>query len=805
MIFTHEITLDITFNEIKIINLKQYTKDSFLLHVNLTDRGEPFCADKNNLICQFKMKTPDDKCIFTDGIINDDGSVDISIPEKACLTAGSGTAEIIFVTSEIVAKANSASAGTNKPLDSSDTESVGDSVTGYGTHPQDGAVFATMNLSVNIVASSYHNDYITSSDDFDALHSALLAANKTYDRVMTSANASADAAAQHEGNARTAENNAKTSESNAADFASAAGTSANAASGSALMAQSYAVGGSGLSERKNENNDCAKHYCEEANKEAHKSSDSALLAKSYAVGGTGIERPDNNKTEAEDNAEYYCKQAEFYYLQAQDAKNSLDGALRPMGTVSFEELLTLTGVQTGDMYNISNQFTTNDQFREGPGLTIPLGANVYKTGNGEWDVLAGSPVTGVKGHSETSYRKGNVNITPANIGLGNVDNTADSSKNVATAKRLTVEADNFKQGTDLPSTYPRGATVFFSNNPANKFNGIAYCTIHTIKGYNNMACIQFLYPYSNRADKFYFREALYNADAWRDWQEVITSANIGSQSVSYATSAGSANKATQDGDGNVIKDSYAVRKIITGGDFHDMVTPGLYGMKRCSNTPNDEEYCALLVLTSDTGGYVEQIAFVEGSEDIYICNLYNGNTWSEWKQLYVEGNITTGIKKDIVDIIYPIGSIYMSVNSTSPATLFGGTWVRWGNGRVAVGVDTSQTEFSTVEKTGGAKTHTLTTSEIPSHSHTVPSQTINSNRDGEHQHQIKFERNATSTGTRTRIASGGTESSASFTENSGAHSHTVTVPQQSTQNTGSGNAHNNLQPYITCYMWKRTA
>lgn len=48
--------------------------------------------------------------------------------------------------------------------------------------------------------------------------------------------------------------------------------------------------------------------------------------------------------------------------------------------------------------------------------------------------------------------------------------------------------------------------------------------------------------------------------------------------------------------------------------------------------------------------------------------------------------------------IYPVGSIYMSVNNTSPASLFGGTWQSWGSGRVPISVNTSDSEFSTVEK-----------------------------------------------------------------------------------------------------------
>ncbi len=124
----------------------------------------------------------------------------------------------------------------------------------------------------------------------------------------------------------------------------------------------------------------------------------------------------------------------------------------------------------------------------------------------------------------------------------------------AAADHKHIQGDNWRQGTDLPSTYPKGETIFFSNNPANKFNGLSYCTVHTIKGYsdNVPACIQFIYPYNDHADKYYFREALYNNNTWRSWYEIITSANISTQSVT---------KATQDGNGNNIVNTYAKKSI----------------------------------------------------------------------------------------------------------------------------------------------------------------------------------------------------------------------------------------------------
>ena len=145
------------------------------------------------------------------------------------------------------------------------------------------------------------------------------------------------------------------------------------------------------------------------------------------------------------------------------------------------------------------------------------------------------------------------------------------AEHFATADHGHTQVDNWRQGTDLPSTYPKGETIFFSNNPTNKFNGITYCTVHTIKGYidNVPACIQFIYPYNTNGDRYYFREALYNNDAWRSWYEVITSANIGSQSVSHANTATSATKATQDGNGRVIASTYLP---LTGGTISGAVT-----------------------------------------------------------------------------------------------------------------------------------------------------------------------------------------------------------------------------------------
>ena len=148
-------------------------------------------------------------------------------------------------------------------------------------------------------------------------------------------------------------------------------------------------------------------------------------------------------------------------------------------------------------------------------------------------------------------------------------------------------------------------------------------------------------------------------------------------------------------------------------------------------------------------------------------------------------------EKDIVDLIYPVGSIYMSVKSTNPATLFGGTWVRWGNGRVPVGVDTSQKEFNSVEKIGGEKTHRLTEDEMPAHQHFAD------NNNGE-------EKLTGNIGNMGFSASSDEGASYCYTLDWGYRSRRTDTGIK-TAAAGGGDPHNNLQPYITCYMWKRTA
>lgn len=155
---------------------------------------------------------------------------------------------------------------------------------------------------------------------------------------------------------------------------------------------------------------------------------------------------------------------------------------------------------------------------------------------------------------------------------------------------------------------------------------------------------------------------------------------------------------------------------------------------------------------------------------------------------FVAGSVLTAAQLNgLVDSLqHPIGAILEFKVATNPATLLGyGTWAAYGSGRVTVAIDAGQTEFDTLEETGGAKTHTLSTPEIPAHSHGVS--------DPGHAHSTGDfgAANASAGGAVNALNGGGSTS----TEVTG-----VTI-----QNAGGGGAHNNLQPYIVVYRWVRTA
>lgn len=239
------------------------------------------------------------------------------------------------------------------------------------------------------------------------------------------AKASENAAKASETAAKTSETNAKASETAAAKSATAAEASESnakvsetSASQSAATATSEAASASQSASTATDKANIATQKATEIIGKAESAADSATKAQSYAVGGTG-----SREGEDSDNAKYY-------FEQVKDVSEAIKGGLQPRGTVAFADLPALADVSTGWMFNISDEFTTTDDFKEGAGNVIPAGANIYKTSDEKWDVLAGTPVTGIKGVNEDSFRRGNVELTAENVGA--VATGGDTAENTAT-------------------------------------------------------------------------------------------------------------------------------------------------------------------------------------------------------------------------------------------------------------------------------------------------------------------------------------------------------------------------------------
>ena len=170
----------------------------------------------------------------------------------------------------------------------------------------------------------------------------------------------------------------------------------------------------------------------------------------------------------------------------------------------------------------------------------------------------------------------------------------------------------------------------------------------------------------------------------------------------------------------------------------------------------------------------------------------------------------TYIKRtDLLNSIYPIGAIYMSTSSANPGTLFGGTWTEWGNGRVPVGINTSDGDFNSVEKTGGEKTVNLYHSHtVNSHNHTTENHTLTVNEMPSHTHGLSVNvgmRQVYGVGSAWGYASATNELYVKSAGGGGAHNHGSTGDASPGTSSNLSTTQSIIQPYITCYMWKRTA
>ena len=266
---------------------------------------------------------------------------------------------------------------------------------------------------------------------------------------------------------------------------------------------------------------------------------------------------------------------------------------------------------------------------------------------------------------------------------------------------------------------------------------------------------------------------------------------------------------------------------------------GLYEDKKLqSGYDIDNLYLSKIkIKVTDLAGNFKEYKFTEKQLDNAYKGLYNliNNKYNEINEKNEDYEL------NFLDKTYPVGSLYISENNTNPSEILGGTWERYGNGKTLVGVDSSDNDFNTVNKTGGSKTNTLAITNLPVHSHTIPKLTGLAESSGAHTHN-NTAKSSTITGTfgvpvpvnhtqyvtgvfsgvtiadnSAHVRNGVTSSSDPMygykfeatptiimtNANSGIHTHTVSIAESNTENTGNGTMFINLQPYTTIHIWKR--
>jgi len=254
--------------------------------------------------------------------------------------------------------------------------------------------------------------------------------------------------------------------------------------------------------------------------------------------------------------------------------------------------------------------------------------------------------------------------------------------------------------------------------------------------------------------------------------------------------------------GKIANDAINNAKIADGAVNTENIQTGAVTFAKIQNVAGN----TVVVRNASSTG--DLTAFTVSNQEILIGDgtgfqsqkLSGDVTMNNVGEVTISNNSITAamlLKSSVMAAIYPVGSLYMNANvSTNPATLLGmGTWEQFGRGRVIVSQSTDS-RFNSVRETGGSYSHVLTDSQVPvrDHKHFVF-------RNGE----VPFGIGAVTSSTAT--ASYGHDGSESYNARKSASSFQAPNVGLTSDPTTSptASAHNNIQPYIVAYVWRRTA
>ena len=392
---TTNISVDFYSKKYILVNAKQSDKNSRFLSVTLYYQGQLVSINSGEHSAYIRYKKPNNKSVFNSCDIDRKGKIIIKLTEQMLASNGVCTADLVIV---------------SKGDTQVDTE------TGEIIGIESSSILSTMPIYIDVTDTTLESSSIESSYEFDGLNVALEKAEAEYTEVMKTSKSWAvggtgvrdgentDNSKYWANQSKISENKANTSATNAANSEA----NANEYMGNALTysqnAETYMNNANTYMNNAKTSEQNAKAYMDNTNDSKGKTEEYMNITKSY------MNNAESSKTTAEsyrDEAEEYMNNAAVsasnaanneanvstYYQRIQSIVNGLETGFIPMGTVSFSELETAERT-TGCVYNIRDDFTTNENFAEGSGMSYTAGTNVYVRSDGLFDCFGGSsPVT----------------------------------------------------------------------------------------------------------------------------------------------------------------------------------------------------------------------------------------------------------------------------------------------------------------------------------------------------------------------------------------------------------------------------
>ena len=373
------------------INAKQHDKNSRFISVTCYNHGELFPINASEHAAYIRYKKSDEHSVFNFCEINRKGEILVELTEQMLACDGICFADLVIV---------------NKGDANVDVE------TGEIVAIDNASILSTMTFCIDVSETATENSNIESMYEFNLLNSGLETYWADFEEVMKTSKSYAkgesgirdgentdNAKYYYEQSLRNA-NNAKNSENAAANSASAALTSetnAKASEDASKTSETNAASSAAAalsSEQKAKASETAASISEanaKASENASKTSETN--AKESETNAKESETNSaNSETKAktsEVNAKTSETKANEYLMEVKGILDGLNSGFIPMGTISFSELATASKA-TGYVYNINENFITDDTFREGAGMSYTVGTNVYYTGDGFWDCFGGS-------------------------------------------------------------------------------------------------------------------------------------------------------------------------------------------------------------------------------------------------------------------------------------------------------------------------------------------------------------------------------------------------------------------------------